>query len=373
MEPACLTSAQSRLTFISGARDDLWRSDYDSFLDPETHKIWLSYMEKSWDGRPFDKIMSHRGETFEDDIAWQLERLRTVGVNQAVAVDLTKPEFGIPVVRMIIPGLEGMDHSPKYVPGDRARHDAKEPMSVHVFLGPSLPAEDAHKELDATFHPPVAQGDIIRLVREKPAVIGIIDGYFEGVPSVWHKEILFAMARGIHVVGASSMGALRAAELYQFGMEGVGAVFEAFRDGRLEDDDEVAVIHGPPELGFPPLSEAMVNIRRTLSDALAHDIISEATCQRLEELAKMLPYKDRTFANMIDLAREYGLAKLEVDQFAAWLPNGRVDQKREDALLLLRSLRQRMKTGFTPKDVKYHFEHTTLWERTVRESGNVTT
>jgi len=117
----------------------------------------------------------------------------------------------------------------------------------------------------------------------------------------------------------------------------------------------------------------MVNIRRTLSDALAHDIVSEATRQRLEELAKMLPYKDRTFANMIDLAREYGLAKLEVDQFAAWLPNGRVDQKREDALLLLRSLRQRMKTGFTPKDVKYHFEHTTLWERTVRESGNVTT
>ncbi len=121
MSRALTEAAQSRLTFISGARDDLWRSDYDSFLDPETHKIWLSYMEKSWDGRPFDKIVSHRGETFEDDIAWQLDRLRAAGVNQAVAVDLTKPEFGIPVVRMIIPGLEGMDHSPKYVPGDRAR------------------------------------------------------------------------------------------------------------------------------------------------------------------------------------------------------------------------------------------------------------
>ncbi len=121
MSRALTEAAQSRLTFISGARDDLWRSDYDSFLDPETHKIWLSYMEKSWEGRPFDKIMSHRGETFEDDIAWQLDRLRAVGVNQAVAVDLTKPEFGIPVVRMIIPGLEGMDHSPKYVPGERAR------------------------------------------------------------------------------------------------------------------------------------------------------------------------------------------------------------------------------------------------------------
>ena len=118
---ALTEAAQSRLTFISGARDDLWRSDYDSFLDPETHKIWLSYMESSWEGRPFGQIPSHRGETFEDDIAWELGRLKAVGIDQVVAVDLTKPEFGIPVVRMIIPGLEGMDHSPKYVAGTRAR------------------------------------------------------------------------------------------------------------------------------------------------------------------------------------------------------------------------------------------------------------
>jgi ribosomal protein S12 methylthiotransferase accessory factor len=78
-------------------------------------------MESTWNGRPFDQVASHRGETFEEDIAWELERLRAVGVDQVVAVDLTKPEFGIPVVRMIIPGLEGMDHSPKYVAGARAR------------------------------------------------------------------------------------------------------------------------------------------------------------------------------------------------------------------------------------------------------------
>ena len=61
------------------------------------------------------------GGSFEEDIAWEVERLREVGVTQVVAVDLTKSEFGIPVVRVIIPGLEGMDHSPKYVPGERAR------------------------------------------------------------------------------------------------------------------------------------------------------------------------------------------------------------------------------------------------------------
>lgn len=118
---ALTEAAQSRLTFISGARDDLWRSDYDSFLDPATHKIWLSYMESTWQGRDFRDVPSHESESFEQDIAWEIERLKAVGIDQVVTVDLTKSEFGIPVVRVIIPGLEGMDHSPKYVPGDRAR------------------------------------------------------------------------------------------------------------------------------------------------------------------------------------------------------------------------------------------------------------
>tara|TARA_B100000676_G_C18068219_1_gene842466 strand:+ start:267 stop:563 length:297 start_codon:yes stop_codon:yes gene_type:complete len=83
-------AAQSRLTFISGARDDLWRSDYDSFLDPETHKIWLSYMSSGWEGRDFSAIEGHSGEPFEQDITWQLDRLRKVGIDQVVAVDLTK-------------------------------------------------------------------------------------------------------------------------------------------------------------------------------------------------------------------------------------------------------------------------------------------
>ncbi len=118
---ALTEAAQSRLTFISGARDDLWRSDYDSFLDPETHKIWLSYMESTWEGRNFQDMPTFIGGSFEEDISWEVDRLVDVGVTQVVAVDLTKSEFGIPVVRVIIPGLEGMDHSPKYVPGERAR------------------------------------------------------------------------------------------------------------------------------------------------------------------------------------------------------------------------------------------------------------
>jgi hypothetical protein len=63
---------------------------------------------------------------------------------------------------------------------------------------------------------------LYRAALAHPAAIGVIDGYFEVVPTVWHKEILWAMAQGIHVFGAASIGALRAAELDSFGMRGVG-------------------------------------------------------------------------------------------------------------------------------------------------------
>ncbi|KAA0577537.1 TfuA-like protein [Azospirillum sp. Sh1] len=243
---------------------------------------------------------------------------------------------------------------------------------VYVFLGPTLPREDAARELDATYLPPVAQGDVLRLCAEKPAAIGIIDGFFESVPSVWHKEILYAIHAGIPVFGASSMGALRAAELYPFGMVGVGAIFEAFRDGRLEDDDEVAVIHGPAELGYTSLSEAMVNIRRTLSDATADRVLTAETALRLESIAKELPYRERGFGRMLRLGGDIGLPASELAAFRSWLPQGRFDQKREDAKAMLRTMARRLgrPTGDdAAPEARFHFERTVLWERALRDAA----
>jgi hypothetical protein len=104
-------------------------------------------------------------------------------------------------------------------------------MTMYVFLGPSLSVAEARGILDAHYLPPVTMGDVTRLVARRPSAIGIIDGLFERVPAVWHKEILFALSQGIPVYGASSMGALRAAELEAFGMIGIGQIFAAYRDG----------------------------------------------------------------------------------------------------------------------------------------------
>jgi hypothetical protein len=138
-------------------------------------------------------------------------------------------------------------------------------MTTFIFVGPTLPAEEIARTQGFICLPPVAQGDLYRAARRRPRAIGIIDGYFSGAPSVWHKEILWAISQGVPVFGSASMGALRASELHTFGMRGVGRIFEAFRDGALEDDDEVAMVHGPADLEYVAASEAMVNIRATLA------------------------------------------------------------------------------------------------------------
>ncbi len=247
-------------------------------------------------------------------------------------------------------------------------------MTAYVFLGPTVALEDARSACDAVYLPPVRQGDVRRVAAFcEPSAIAIIDGYFEHVPSVWHKEILWALSEGIPVFGAASMGALRAAELAPFGMVGVGRIFTAYRDGVLspytdepfEDDDEVAVVHGPADSGYVS-TEAMVNIRCTLAKAAEQGVIGAGARDGLARIAKDLFYKQRTYANLFNRAAgEHGWAG-ELDALRAWLPGGRIDQKRADALALLRHLSD---AELAPPDARFRFEHTTMWDQVLGEAG----
>jgi hypothetical protein len=242
-------------------------------------------------------------------------------------------------------------------------------MSLYVFTGPTLDAETARRELSAVYLPPAAQGDVYRAALERPTAIGIIDGYFERIPSVSHKEVLWAMSHGVHVFGASSMGALRAAELAPFGMEGVGAVFEAFQRGELEDDDEVAVAHAAAEDGFRPLSEAMVNIRATLRAAEDAGVIGPEVGAEAEGIAKGLFYADRCYPILLARLGHAGLDAHRIGALRDFLREGRVNQKRDDALALLRTMRRRFAEPPEPKWVRYHFERTDGWEYIRRNAG----
>ncbi|HEU0116897.1 MAG TPA: TfuA-like protein [Thermomicrobiales bacterium] len=231
-----------------------------------------------------------------------------------------------------------------------------------VFVGPTLPRDEA-AAFGAAVLPPVSQGDIYRVGRRRPWAIGIIDGYFERVPAVWHKEILWALTQGIHVFGSASMGALRAAELATFGMEGVGEIFAAFQSGALEDDDEVAVIHGPPESGFAPLSEAMVNIRATLTAAATAGVIAEATRASLVRLAKALHYPERSYPALLARATAAGMPAPEIAALRRWLLANRIDRKRDDALAMLGVMRERADTAPQPKRTSFWLERTAYAER----------
>ncbi|WP_437718331.1 YcaO-like family protein [Sorangium sp. So ce448] len=118
---ALTEAVQSRMTMITGTRDDMSRAEYERRLDPELHRRVLREICDESPGRSFHDVPTWEGETFEDDIRWELHRLRSAGIERVAVIDLTKPELGIPVVRVVIPGLEAIGGIPGYIPGPRAR------------------------------------------------------------------------------------------------------------------------------------------------------------------------------------------------------------------------------------------------------------
>jgi hypothetical protein len=234
-------------------------------------------------------------------------------------------------------------------------------VTLCVFVGPTLHPDEVAAACDAVCLPPAAQGDVYRAARLRPRAIGIIDGYFGGAPSVWHKEILWALSEGIEVFGSASMGALRAAELHSFGMQGVGRIFEAYRDGLLEDDDEVALVHGPAETGFVAASEPMVTIRATLARAEAEGVLRPSSRRVLEEVGKSLFFSRRSWPALLEAAGERGLSPAGRAAFGLWLPGGRVDQKRLDALAMLAAMRQSTPAAVSPGP-QFRFQRTHFWE-----------
>lgn len=117
---ALTEAAQSRLTAIAGSRDDLPRSDYERYRNLDVLRANRTRLQAKGPERSFDAVPTWNGETFEDDVTWELERLRAVGIERVLFVDLTKPEYRLPVVRVVIPGLEGVSLLPDYTPGARA-------------------------------------------------------------------------------------------------------------------------------------------------------------------------------------------------------------------------------------------------------------
>ncbi len=192
-----------------------------------------------------------------------------------------------------------------------------------AFVGPTMSHREARK-FGCEVRGPARQGDVWRALVGRPRALVLIDGVFESQPSVWHHELRAALASGVAVFGASSMGALRAAELWREGMIGVGEIFRAYRDGKRIDDADVALLHADAEHGYKPLTLPQVNVDHAL--ARAGNILTSAQARQVAAASAAIHYQQRTWAGVLG-----GLPAAVVVRFEQWLVATDVDLKRADA------------------------------------------
>lgn len=161
------------------------------------------------------------------------------------------------------------------------------PTSFGMSLSEVLPSE-------TLVLPPVRRGDIQALIeKEKASTVIIVDGTYHTYPAVSHVEIKNALQKNWKVWGLSSMGAIRAAEMHELGMQGYGTVFKRYIDDEDLPDDYVALVHGSDSPWFP-ISEPLIHIDFLLQQALRESIISHEFYQVLMDDLKNMWFGYRT-------------------------------------------------------------------------------
>jgi YcaO-like protein with predicted kinase domain len=118
---ALTEAVQVRTTYIVGSREDIEHADYQPLTLEGRNRSARALMRPVDSMLDFASIDSFDFADLKAEVDWIVERLRGAGIRQVIAVDLTQPEFGVPVVRVVVPGLEGSDHLTDYSPGLRAR------------------------------------------------------------------------------------------------------------------------------------------------------------------------------------------------------------------------------------------------------------
>lgn len=211
-----------------------------------------------------------------------------------------------------------------------ARHAESASRSI-VFGGPSLSPEARQAALSAGLevHEPARRGDIARIMQIVRLVV-LLDGYFDWTLSVAHTELRVALDAGVTVIGASSLGALRASELQSAGMIGVGWVYERFTEGLLWEDDEVALLHAPAELDYEALTIPLVNLRMTVDALVNLGVMSDSERRLTINRLKCISYKRRTWNCIRETLFEADSPRSGL--LVGLLRSHYIDQKRLDGL-----------------------------------------
>jgi len=213
-----------------------------------------------------------------------------------------------------------------------------------IFLGPSLSHEKARKIFDADYRPPARKGDFLRLAADFDVVemaIGFVDGVFlQDYPPTPIEVYHLARKKGVLLVGAASLGALRAVELEKFGMVGIGKIFQLYKTGKVNADDEVAVTFAS-EGDYQLQSEAMIDIRYNLYLAHKKGVINEKAKSMLVRLAKEIYFPHRKYTYILEEARNrYPMLESEINSFGSYIRSNRKSLKEMDAIKLVKYLKE---------------------------------
>ncbi|UOY10306.1 TfuA-related McrA-glycine thioamidation protein [Methanonatronarchaeum sp. AMET6-2] len=210
---------------------------------------------------------------------------------------------------------------------------------VVVFVGPSLRHKEAQIILEVDYRPPAERGDIKKASQQNPHTICLIDGVFSQDCSVSHREILQTLQKNINVVGASSMGALRASELDRYGMKGIGEIYSRYKQGTINSDDEVALTFSPQN--YQPLSTPLINIRYNLEQATQKNIITQQEMEKLIQETKKKFYPKRNYSLLLKIARKH--PRINHSELKQFLEENKVDLKKEDAKKALKYIKNHYK------------------------------
>ena len=173
------------------------------------------------------------------------------------------------------------------------------PLKTIVFFGPSIAASEVDRFAAATHAPPIKRRDLDAV--DDYDVIVILDGEFGQSMSVSPKEILAVLGRGKTVIGASSMGALRASELDRNGMIGVGWVYDRFRRSAVRRDADVALVYSP--FDFKPITVPIVDVVYWMEQAFGAGLIQAGERALLDKAARSIFFAERSAERLMEALR----------------------------------------------------------------------
>jgi hypothetical protein len=194
---------------------------------------------------------------------------------------------------------------------------------VIAFVGPSIPRPEVERACPGLdVRPPVRRDDLYQAREQGAWGFLIIDGVFMQEDALPPREVVDVLEDGAFVLGAASMGALRAADCWPAGARGIGLIYRLYRRGLLESDEDVAVAVSA-DGADTAVSLPLVNVRYAMARAVRDRRLDRPTARRVVSAAASIHYPQRTWR---EVWRRAEPAPPELEAYCA-----RFDLKRHDA------------------------------------------